>query len=166
MRSSSSSYLRFCAGRLARTDHLCEHIGLAENQVLVRSDLDLSSPVLGEDDFVALHHVHGDELSVVVPAARADGEDTAALRLFLRRVRKHDAAEGLLLFIEDLDDQAVTKWLQVHSTFLLTALSHCAGTLGVRVPGHCTGERSPSQTRYNLRIWSGSFRQGGACSRR
>src|SRR5258706_2561927 len=122
MRSSSSSYLRFCAGRLARTDDLCEHIGLAENQVLVRSDLDLSSPVLGEDDLVALVHVHGDELSVVVPAARADGEDTAALRLFLRRVRKHDAAERDVLFIEDFDDQAVTKWLQVHSTFLLTAL--------------------------------------------
>ena len=27
-----------------------------------------------------------------------------------------------VLFIEDLDDQAVTKWLQVHSTCLLTAL--------------------------------------------
>src|ERR1700693_726076 len=107
MRSSSSSYLRFCAGRLARTDDLREHIGLAEDQVIVRSDLDLSCPVLGADDLVALFHVHGDELSVVVPAARADGEDTAALRLFLRRVRKHDAAEGHVLFIEDLDDPAV-----------------------------------------------------------
>ena len=60
--------------------------------------------------------VHRDELSVVVPAARADGEDAAALRLLLRRVRKHDAAERRLLFFEDFDDQAVTKWLQVHST--------------------------------------------------
>ena len=50
--------------------------------------------VLGEDDLVALRQVHRDELSVVVPAARADGEDAAALRLLLRRIRKHDAAEG------------------------------------------------------------------------
>src|SRR5438105_15819241 len=114
MPCSSSSALRFCAGRLARTDDLREHIGLAQDQVLVRSDLDLGSAVLGEDDLVALVQVHGDELSVVVPAPRADGEDAAALRLLLRRVRKHDAAERRLLFIEDLDDQAVTKRLQVH----------------------------------------------------
>ena len=62
-----------------------------------------------------LVQVHGDVLSVVVPAARADGEDAAALRLFLRRIRKHDAAERLLLFFEDFDDQPVTKRLQVHS---------------------------------------------------
>src|SRR5947199_3439989 len=130
MPCSSSSALRFCAGRLARTDDLREHIGLAQDQVLVRSDLDLGSAVLREDDLVALVQVHGDELSVVVPAARADGEDTAALRLLLRRVRKHDAAEGDVLFIEDLDDQAVTKWLQVHSTFLLTACDSCLALSG------------------------------------
>src|ERR1700758_1114011 len=101
MRSSSSSDLRFCAGRLARADHLREHIGLAQDQVLVRSDLDLGTAVLGEDDLVALLHIERDVLSVVVPAARADGEDTAALRLLFRRIRKHDAAERLLLLIED-----------------------------------------------------------------
>src|SRR5713226_5565930 len=126
MRSSSSSDFRFCASRLACTDDLGEHIRLAQDQVLVRSDLDFRAPVLGEDDLVALVQVHGDELSVVVPAARADGKDTAALRLLLRRVRKHDAAERDVLFIEDFDDQTVTKWLQVHSTFLLTALTTCA----------------------------------------
>src|SRR5262249_58036948 len=71
--------------------------------------------VLGEDDLVALRQIHLDELSVVVPAARADGEDAAALRLLLRGIRKHDAARRRLLLFEDLDDEAVTKWLQVHS---------------------------------------------------
>ena len=113
-------FLRLCTTTLRRparvsTDDLREHVGLAQDQVLVRADLDLGPAVLGEDDLVALLHVHGDELSVVVPAARADGEDAAALRLLLRRIRKHDAAEGLLLLFEDLDDQAVTKRLQVHS---------------------------------------------------
>src|SRR3982751_4510087 len=108
--------LRGCAGRLPVPDDLREHVGLAQDQVLVRADLDLRAAVLGEDDLVALLQVHGDELAVVVPAARADGEDTAALRLLLRRIRKHDAADGLLLLFEDLDDQPVTKWLQVHAS--------------------------------------------------
>src|SRR5947199_9115412 len=103
MPCSSSSALRFCAGRLARTDDLREHIGLAQDQVLVRSDLDLGSAVLGENDLVVLVHVHGDVLSVVVPAARADGEDAAAPRLLLRRIRKPGAARGLLPFITYLN---------------------------------------------------------------
>jgi hypothetical protein len=45
----------------------------------------------------------------------SDGEDAAALRLLLRRVRKHDAARRRLLLLEDLDDQTVTKRLQVHA---------------------------------------------------
>src|SRR5581483_11996633 len=113
--------LRGCAGRLARPDALCENIALAQDQVLVHADLDLRPAVLGEDDLVALLQVHGDELAVVVPAARADGEDTAALRLLLRGVRQHDAAGRDILFIEDLDDQAVTKRLQVHPTASLLA---------------------------------------------
>src|SRR5258708_20959798 len=118
---SSSSELRFCAGglaglgRLAGPDDLREHIGLTEDQVLVRADLDLRTAVLGEDDLVALRQVHRNELAVLVPAARSEGEDLAALRLFLRRIRKHDAAEGRLFLFEDLDDQSVTKWLQIHA---------------------------------------------------
>src|ERR1700687_5575274 len=115
-----SSYLRLFlglgGGRLAALDDLREYIGLAQDQVLVEPDLDLGSPILGEDDLVALRQVHGNELSVVVPAARADREDLAALRLLLRGVRKHDAAERHLVLVEDLDDPAVTKRLQVHPT--------------------------------------------------
>src|SRR5256886_7145347 len=124
MPCSSSSALRFCAGRLACTDDLREHIGLAQDQILVRSDLDLGSAVLGEDDLVVLVHVHGDVLSVVVPAARADGEDAAALRLLLRRIRKHDAAESRFLFIEDLDDRSEehTSELQSQSNLVCRLL--------------------------------------------
>src|ERR1035437_6901889 len=113
---SSSSELRLCAGRLASLpDDLRENVGLAQDQVLVRANLDFRSAVLGKDDLVALCQIHRDELSVVVPAARAYGEDLAALRLLLGRIRKHDAAEGRLLFLEDFDDQTVPKRLQVHS---------------------------------------------------
>src|SRR6266513_2595090 len=116
----SSSDLRFVAlrggaGGLAIAHDLREHIGLAEDQVILGAYPDLGPAVLGEDDLVALRQVHQDELAVVVPGARADGEDAAALRLLLRGIRKHDAARRRLLLFEDLDDEAVTKWLQVHS---------------------------------------------------
>src|SRR6476660_4997581 len=115
----SSSYLRISlgggAGRLAIARDLGEHVRLTQDQVVVAADPDLGPAVLGEDDLIALRQVHRDELSVVVPGARAECEDAAALRLLLRGIRKHDAAERLLLFIEDLDDQAVTKRLQVHT---------------------------------------------------
>src|SRR5215469_1771948 len=123
----SSSDLRLflggSAGRLAIAGDLGEHVRLAEDQVILGADLDLGPAVLGEDDLVALRQVHRDELSVVVPGARADGEDAAALRLLLRGIRKHDAARRRLLLFEDLDDEAVTKRLQVHAEPPLTALS-------------------------------------------
>src|SRR5262249_55431577 len=99
----------------AIADDLGEHVRLPEDQVILGADLDLCPAVLGEDDLVALLQVHRDELAVVVPGARADGEDATALWLFLRGVRKHDAARRRLLLFADLDDEAVTKWLQVHS---------------------------------------------------
>src|SRR2546421_3002614 len=124
----SSSDLRLSlgsgAGRLAIAGDLREHIRLAQDQVVVGADLDLGPAVLGENDLVAFVQVHRDELSVVVPAARADGEDAAALRLLLRGIRKHDAARRRLFLFEDLDDEAVTKRLQVHTTSLLIALSN------------------------------------------
>src|SRR5215831_10115586 len=103
------------AGGLTVARDLRENVRLAQDQVVVGADLDLGAAVLGEDDLVALRQIHRDELSVVVPGARADGEDAAALRLLLRGIRKHDAARRRLLLFEDLDDEAVTKWLQVHS---------------------------------------------------
>src|SRR5499427_10217666 len=125
----SSSDLRCSlrdACRLAGTHDLGEHVRLAQDQVLVGADLDLGPAVLGEDDLVAVLQVHCDELSVVVPGARADGEDAAALRLLLRGIRKHDAARRRLLLFEDLDDEAVTKWLQVHTEPPDCVLSDCS----------------------------------------
>src|SRR4051794_13460808 len=142
-----ASYLRSCTGRLTRPDDLREYVRLAQDQVLVRTDLDFRTAVLGEDDLVALLQIHGDKLSVVVPAARADGKDAAALRLLLGRIRKHDAAARRLLFLEDLDDQAVTKRLQVHS--YPPGLG--VGTLKRRVPAASIREDLKS-----WQVWSGS----------
>src|SRR5580765_4012776 len=111
------SYLRYlglCAGQLAVADNLGEHVRLTQDQNIVGPDLDLGPAVLAEDDLVAFLEIHLDVLPTLIPRAGAYGEDLAALRLFLRRVRQHDAADRGLFLIEDFDDQAVTKRLQVH----------------------------------------------------
>src|SRR5919198_5474189 len=113
----SFAYLRYLglgARELAVTDDLREHIRLAQDQNFVGPELDLGPAVLAEDDLVAFLEIHLDVLPVLVPSAGADGEDLAALRLLLRRVWQHDAADRGLLVLEDLHDQAVTKRLQVH----------------------------------------------------
>src|SRR5205823_14070706 len=91
-------YLRFSLGLRARelavADNFCENVRLAEDQHLVGADLDLRSAVLAEDDLVILGDVHGDMLPVFVPGTGTYGEDSAALRLLLRSVGQHDAADG------------------------------------------------------------------------
>src|SRR5919198_6739012 len=106
--------LRLRAGQLAVANDLGEHVRLTQDQNFLGPELDLGPAVLAEDDLVAFLEIHLDVLPVLVPSAGAHGENTPALRLFLRRVRQHDAACRRLLLIEDLDDQAVTKRLQVH----------------------------------------------------
>src|SRR6476619_587029 len=113
----SSCYLRYLglgASQLAVADDLGEHVRLTQNQNLLGPELDLGPAVLAEDDLVAFAEIHLDVLPALVTSAGADGEDLAALRLLLRRVWQHDAADRGFLLIEDLYDQAVTKRLQVH----------------------------------------------------
>src|SRR5438034_9631279 len=136
------SSLRLCAGQLAVAHDLGEHVRFTQDQNVVGAELDLGPAVLAEDDLVAFLEIHLDVLPVLVTSAGADGEDPAPLRLLLRRVGQHDAADRSLLLIEDLHDQAVAKRLQVH------AHSSCSddfvtsiGTLPSGVPGHSNGPR-------------------------
>src|SRR5947207_8497807 len=93
---------------------LREHVRFAQDQNLVGAELDLGSPVLREDDLVALGDVHLDVLPVLVPPTGADGQHAAALRLLPRRVRQNNPAHRQLFLIKNLDDQTVTKRLQIH----------------------------------------------------
>src|ERR687888_1025385 len=105
-----------CADRLAGANDLGEHVRLTKNQNFVGPELDLGPAVLAEDDLVALREVHRDVFARLLLAwAWADGENAPALRLLLRRVGQHDAAYRRFLLLEDLDDQTVTKRLQIHS---------------------------------------------------
>src|ERR671936_1286659 len=108
------------AGELAVANDLREHVRLTQDQNFVGSELDLGPAVLAEDDLVAFLEIHLDVLPVLVPCTGTDGEDTAALRLLFRGVGQHDAADRRLFLLEDLDDQAVTKRLQIHAPSLLS----------------------------------------------
>src|SRR5204863_4059849 len=121
-RASSLNFSSLCAiqfppwlggrtGRITRADHLREHVGLAQDQNVVGAELDLGAAVLRKDDFVALGNVHGDDVPLIVAAAGANCEDTAALRLLLRGIGQDDPAHRLLLLFEDLDDQAISQRL-------------------------------------------------------
>src|SRR6478672_1826761 len=104
---SPSSFL----DRRAVADDLRQDVRLAENQNLVGAELDLGAAVLAEDDLVALFDVHGDVLAILVAGAWAHRQDFAALRLLLGGVRQDDAADRRLLFLEDLNDQAIAERL-------------------------------------------------------
>src|SRR3954465_12910792 len=101
-------------GRLAGADDLCQDVRLAQDQELVALDLHFGSAVLREDDRVAGDDLERDNVAAVVLAAGTDGKDGAALRLFLGRVRQDDAAGGHVLLVEDLDDETITKRLEIH----------------------------------------------------
>src|SRR3954453_8179609 len=103
--------LRSGARGLAGADDLGENVALAQDQNVVGAELDLGAAVLRKNDLLALGHVHRDELAAVIAAAGANREDLAALRLLLRGVWQDDPADGLLLLLEDFDDQAVAQRL-------------------------------------------------------
>src|ERR1700726_4919094 len=105
----------FQLDRGAIADDLRQDIGLAQDQDLVDPELDLGAAVLRKDDLVALGDVHRNVLTVLVTGTGTDGEDLAPLRLLLGRVGKDDATDRDFLLLEHLDDQAVSKRLQIHS---------------------------------------------------
>jgi hypothetical protein len=84
-----------------------EELALADDDVLDVLDLDLGAGVLAEHDGVALLHEHGHARAVVEHLARADGDDLALHRALLGALGKEDAAGGLRLGLEGLDEDAV-----------------------------------------------------------
>src|SRR5687767_11130110 len=89
-----------------------EDVVLAHDDELFAVDLDLGAGVAGEDDFVALLDGKGRAFAVVETAAVADGEDLAALGLFLGGVGEDDAALGLGFGLDTLDEDLVAERTQ------------------------------------------------------
>src|SRR5262249_5933563 len=81
-------------------------------------DLDLGAGPLAEQHAVAGLHVQRDQLAGLVAAAGADRHDFALRGLFLGGVGDDDAAGGLLLGVDALDDDPVVKRGELHVVLL------------------------------------------------
>src|ERR1700719_3810613 len=99
-------------------DH-AHDVGLFHDQKLVAIELDLGARPLAEQYAVAGFDAHRGELAALVAAAGADGDDFALLRLFLHGVGNDDAALGLRLGVDTLDDHPVMERSELE-------LRHCS----------------------------------------
>src|SRR5947208_5767732 len=103
-------------------DH-AHDVGFLHDQEILAVELHLGARPLAEQHAVAGLQVHRDQLAALVAAARADGDDFALRRLFLHGVGDDDAAGGLRLGLDTLDDHAVVQGteLQLGHAFLIGA---------------------------------------------
>src|SRR6185503_6736219 len=86
-----------------------QHLVLAHDEDFVAVDLQVRAGVLAEQDPVPRLDVRGDLPSVGQGRAGAHGEDLAALRLLLGRIRDDDPAPGRHLLFQPSDEQTVVK---------------------------------------------------------
>src|SRR5262245_10376537 len=103
-------------------------VALFHDQQLLAVDLDLGAGPFAEQDAVADLEIDWDQLAGLVAAAGADRDDLALARLLLGGVGDDDAAGGLLLGVNALDDDAVVKRTKLHGDlltgFLVGSLRH------------------------------------------
>src|SRR5262245_7991722 len=84
-------------------------VGLLHDQELLTIERHLGARPLAEQHPVAGLHVWLDDLTGLVAAARAHGDDLALRRLLLGGIGNDDAALGLLLGIDTLHDHPVVQ---------------------------------------------------------
>src|SRR5207237_10834682 len=95
-----------------------KHVVLAHDHELFAVELNLGAGVAGEDDLVSLLHGDGGALAVVQALAFADAQDLAAARLLLGGVRQDDAALGLALGLDALDEDLVSQGAKLGHVYL------------------------------------------------
>src|SRR3954453_4090946 len=82
-----------------------QHVAGREDQVLLAAVLDLGAAVLAVDDGVAFGNVQGDPLlAILVPAAGANCDDGAFLRLFLGGIGDDQTRSGRGLGLVGLNE--------------------------------------------------------------
>src|SRR5262249_21382950 len=84
-------------------------VGLLHDQELLAVELDLGARPLAEQHAVACLKVRLDQVTSLVAAARADGDDLALLGLLLGGIGDDDATLGLLVGIDTPHDDAVVQ---------------------------------------------------------
>ena len=89
-------------------DH-AHDVGLLHDEEFIAIELDFGAGPFAEQHAIAGLEVHGDELAVLVAAARSDGDDLTLLRLLLDGIGNDDAALALFLGFNSLDDNPVCR---------------------------------------------------------
>src|SRR5262245_34036898 len=101
-------------------DH-AHDVGLLHDQEFVAVELHLGARPLAEQHAVAGLDVDRDQLAAFVAATGADGDHLALRRLFLGGVGNDDAAGGLLLGVDTLDDHAVVQRTELQLGHMILA---------------------------------------------
>src|SRR6185437_12588803 len=84
-----------------------QNVVFAQNQVIFALELHLAARILAEQNAVARLHVGCDKIALFGPAALADRDYLAFLRLFLRGVGNDNPALGLVLFLDTLHQNPI-----------------------------------------------------------
>src|SRR5262245_16866826 len=90
-------------------NNLGQDVGFSKDLDVFAVDFDVRSAVLAVDHFVADADGELAALAVFQQLAGANGDDLAALGLFLGGVGQHDAASGALFGFDGLDNDAVIE---------------------------------------------------------
>jgi hypothetical protein len=80
---------------------------------LLLANLDRRTAVLRNQNPIAGRHTHGQALAILVESTGSDGEDLALVQLLDRGLGEEDAAGGLGLGLDALDEHAVQQGDQV-----------------------------------------------------
>ena len=76
-----------------------QDVALLHDEEILAINLDLGAGPFAEENAIAGLHIEGDELTGLVAAARADGNDLTLLRLLFRLIGENEAALRLFLAI-------------------------------------------------------------------
>src|SRR5262249_48643422 len=105
------------SGGLLAGDLFGQHahdVALFHDEIFDAIELDLGAGPFSEQHPIAGLEIDGDQLAALVASARTHRNDLALLRLFLGGVGDDDAAGGLFLGIDALDDNTVVKRTKLH----------------------------------------------------
>src|SRR6266542_6354623 len=92
-----------------------QNIAFLHDDEVFTVDFHLGARPFAEQDLVARLDVQRRELALFGLGARADGDDFALLRLFLRGIGDDDPARGLLLGLDTTDEDTIMKRPETHS---------------------------------------------------
>src|SRR6516164_8638357 len=85
------------------------NVGLLHDEEILALELDLGARPFAEQHAISSLEIHGDQLAVLVAAARPHSDDFALLRFLLSGIGNDDPALRLLLCFDALDDHAIVQ---------------------------------------------------------